>query len=1745
MSESPSTSQLEKPRKPWRRRIIRILAAMMVIVLALRLLFAILLPVAINRVAGLYDLNASYERSELNLMSGDAGLWHLKFTPKTGGEPIAEVGYVRGNISLLALLRLRLDVWRAEADGVQLLVERNADGSIPLLEKFLKAVPATSSNQPATSKPNEPLNLSAPIRIDALRLQNVAATLRDHSVSPTLETRTRLNLRLSDLGSPTRPTSLDMSLWVDPGLDLIRVEGVGKNTAEVIEADLSFVMRGLTPEALRPYLQRLGLAPTETVVAARGGLKVRLKRNAAPARSVGGTLEFSDLWLRTPTDRVAEAKSMKVNIDAADLTSAHIGSVVVDGGHVTFSRSTNGNLAFAGIELAGAPAPSQTTSRPSLPTSQPAATPFVWSVRELKVINADALFADRAIGGEPTIAAQLSELVATNIVFDPAKPNASVNFTAAASVKDVIGSASMKGTAMPFAPSKRFEFEVSATDICPRAAEPYLNALGIESTLKQGSAAAKVSGDLSTIGGAVAANLNVRDAVYRDGEHEFANLKSAEIQGVRIDDATGAIHIKNIEIVGPSIAAGRDASGRAAVFGFAGPVQRGDAASVASVKPPATQPSLGTFSLDLPRIQIDQFTWKDIRVSYDDQSMPDVGSAGISDAGIELNNLIVDLNSSAAADKPGALRAFLKAPGIAENFVVDGESSSAAGVFTASLKLRGDGITARALVPYLKLLGIEPTLADGRLNADGRVQLSNQNDVTAVSLNASNVTWRDGDNELLGVDELNIERASLTNGELNIAAITTVSPRISAARDQDGALRAAGLKFTLPQAPQTTEDEVALTSLLPMPLPISIGNVEVNSAALSWDDVAAVEPVKVRGKANLSLANLKIADNAPPASLRASAAFGELISTAEVTGEVLVTPLALGAVLDVKAKGIHWKPLAGYFPPGVSSSLQSGQFLTKLEAGLNLNDAGGVGAKFIVEKLSLNDGERTLAKVPSFRVVAPRIDPAGGMIDVQEISSASVEMDATILADGAASVLGFELRPPPVDATKEVEAVVTLPAASGTTQPSVAAIVAESQKPLPLLRVEKIDLNVARLTVHNQMLAGAEPIVVRDLSLQNKNTLEWAGPNLEKQPPTVLSFQAGIEPLAQTVRAKMSLAPFAQPAPLKIDVSADEIRGDAVTKLIPRLADLLDGSGLTAGHFETRVDAQLQPERRGNIPNYLRGFTADVTVAGTSLRRRSGGDVLGAVETIRAEGVRVEPASGNVIVKAVEIANVAAMAVRDERGVDVLGILVKVPLGAKDQGTPTTAPTEPAPVDDVATASPATQPAAAVVKSQSGSELRIDKFTMSGLDLRIIDKTVDPPIVMPVNAMDVEVAGLSNKLATEPRTLRFDAVLSGGKLGTGATTQPSGANSTAEKDFFSQIAAGGRIALYPEPKGWVKASINGVELSAFRGVANALGLTLGGGVFDGTIDARLKSDGLIETRNRLVLTELKLSEPPGGPISRTFKLGPPLDVVLAAVQDVDGSITLPIDVPIQRGELQMERIVGSAVGAVSQVLATAVASAPVKVVSGVGGLLGGEKDQAAEPRVTMLDFAGGDVAIGSEQSETLRKLAAQLRKSRDVQLTLRHELSSADATMIAQRANLSVADLRALTAQYRAQRDQLLAKRSALAGVVRGKVATLSSRESNAALEELRQVDRQLAAIESSLDSLLDQLKPGADRQSDRRTKGASLELGRQRLTAVRAILLAGGGRDAADRVRVIAPQFSPIDANGGVEITLIEKKKK
>src|SRR5690554_3801693 len=114
--ETASPESAARPRKPrrWRRRIVIALVALLAIGLILRIILYFALPVVINKVAAAFDLNVTFERHELTLLGGDAGLWFVKVTPKSGGVPLLSADYVRGNISPLQLLAGNLVVWRVE-----------------------------------------------------------------------------------------------------------------------------------------------------------------------------------------------------------------------------------------------------------------------------------------------------------------------------------------------------------------------------------------------------------------------------------------------------------------------------------------------------------------------------------------------------------------------------------------------------------------------------------------------------------------------------------------------------------------------------------------------------------------------------------------------------------------------------------------------------------------------------------------------------------------------------------------------------------------------------------------------------------------------------------------------------------------------------------------------------------------------------------------------------------------------------------------------------------------------------------------------------------------------------------------------------------------------------------------------------------------------------------------------------------------------------------------------------------------------------------------------------------------------------------------------------------------------------------------------------------------------------------------------------------------------------------------------
>jgi hypothetical protein len=446
----------------------------------------------------------------------------------------------------------------------------------------------------------------------------------------------------------------------------------------------------------------------------------------------------------------------------------------------------------------------------------------------------------------------------------------------------------------------------------------------------------------------------------------------------------------------------------------------------------------------------------------------------------------------------------------------------------------------------------------------------------------------------------------------------------------------------------------------------------------------------------------------------------------------------------------------------------------------------------------------------------------------------------------------------------------------------------------------------------------------------------------------------------------------------------------------------------------------------------------------------------------------------------------------------------------------------------------------------AASDITIDRLLINGLDFKMEDKAVDPPLLVPLKSLDVEVRDISTAALRQDQPIRFNAVVEADKVDLPKlTSKEPTTQQTEPRELFSQITASGSVSLYPKPHGYTKTSINGVELAAFKGEAGAMGVDLDKGIFDGDINTRFNDDR-VDLQSKFVLTDLRLTEPKNGPIQTHLGLSAPLDAVLPALQDPDGGITIPLNVPLEKGKLSVGDAVGAAAGAMAQIMMTAVASAPVKAVGGAADLLNmGSKQSATEPATVRIDFRPGDVTLSLAAQQQVDDILRRMKKDDKMQVTLRGEMSSDDASIAYDRANPPPEDCRALAEKFRDQRDELAAQRTTLAARATAELASSSSAASDT-LQQLMDLDGQINQADDTMDQLYDMLRPGASNQANRRARAAGLQITDLRIKSVENALLAANLPHAADRIEATraAEKFAEAGEDGGVVVTIVQRKR-
>jgi hypothetical protein len=223
-------------------------------------------------------------------------------------------------------------------------------------------------------------------------------------------------------------------------------------------------------------------------------------------------------------------------------------------------------------------------------------------------------------------------------------------------------------------------------------------------------------------------------------------------------------------------------------------------------------------------------------------------------------------------------------------------------------------------------------------------------------------------------------------------------------------------------------------------------------------------------------------------------------------------------------------------------------------------------------------------------------------------------------------------------------------------------------------------------------------------------------------------------------------------------------------------------------------------------------------------------------------------------------------------------------------------------------------------------------------------------------------------------------------------------------------------------------------------------------------------------------------------------------------------------------------------------------AAPLKVASLIP-MIGGDDAESARNRgipPIVIDFAPGESELTNTQLLEIQRAILAMRRDRTLACVIQHTLGSADLQLVDQRANPLSTDILSIAADLRQRKIQLQQKLISLTGQATAVMASQNPDAIQSAVDSLRTTSVQLKETEDALDQALDLLRPGADRQSQRRMKNSAILLAALRLQSVKNVLDRAPIPEVADRVRKATPLFNPAatDVPGRVTIVLTRRSK-
>jgi hypothetical protein len=488
-------------------------------------------------------------------------------------------------------------------------------------------------------------------------------------------------------------------------------------------------------------------------------------------------------------------------------------------------------------------------------------------------------------------------------------------------------------------------------------------------------------------------------------------------------------------------------------------------------------------------------------------------------------------------------------------------------------------------------------------------------------------------------------------------------------------------------------------------------------------------------------------------------------------------------------------------------------------------------------------------------------------------------------------------------------------------------------------------------------------------------------------------------------------------------------------------------------------------------------------------------------------------------------------------------------------------------------------------------ELRVDQFTIAGADIRYIDETVDPPFSLPITDLDVEVKRFSTRGLTEPRPIQVRATVMAGDLEFAQRDVRSALSATVAS-AAKLVGAGPKVVMEKRPAwesvdllgqftlarpmtGWARLELRALELQILKTRAAAAGVDLQDGVVDSSIDVRMRGTEGLSFDSRTTFSWLRVEEPSNGPISRYLRLRAPLDTVLFLLRDAEGQQQVPLRFTVASDGLGKGEVARQATEALIRLIAKAIESAPMRVVSGaidsvqlsqipgfdqipgidmvpglkdlpgLNRLLGRKPEEEISSEPIVLELAPGATRLPDDAAKTLEPLLEQMRKDDSIAVTVWHELGSGDRARFEKLGRPKEEDLLQLGGGLRRRRDELLARHESIASSARGAFAVGRVDVATSTLDELRANDRELATVEQAIDQVFALQGERTPREDERLVRRAAASIAEQRLNEMRDFLLKLDLEDVANRVELRAPRASAMVEGANSRLVLQARRKR